>query len=207
MKLIVISYPEKIEKEESFIPLLFDNGLEYFHLRKPGWEKGQVVDLLKGIPIQYHGKIIIHDNWNLMNDFDLGGIHVREKDKHSLSNGNCNFHSIAVHKLEELYKIEKEFKPARPAGGYALLSPIFNSISKKNVNAAFNLDDLKVAFASNRPQVPIYALGGIDLKNIFKAKEIGFDGVAILGFIWNIYKDKGSKEAILNFKKLQVLCQ
>lgn len=200
MEPIIISHPEKIDKEEYFISLLFDSGLKYFHLRKPNWMKSRVVDLLNEIPSQYHNKIIIHDNWDLMNDFNLGGIHVREKDKHLVSTENRKFHSIAVHNHEELYKIEKEFK-------YALLSPVFNSISKENVKAAYDLDDLKVKFLENKPSVPVYALGGIDLENISKAKEIGFDGVAILGFIWNLFKERGLKEAILNFKKLQVLCQ
>ncbi|NOQ26601.1 MAG: hypothetical protein GQ564_14680 [Bacteroidales bacterium] len=200
METIIISSPEKIDKEEYFISLLFDQGLEYFHLRKPNWMKSQVVDLLNKIPSQYHNKIISHDNWDLMSDFDLGGIHIREKDKHLISTKNSNFHSIAVHNLQELYKIEKEFK-------YAFLSPVFNSISKENVKAAYDLDGLKVKFLKNKPEVPVYALGGIDLENILTAKEIGFDGVAILGFIWNLFKDKGLKEAILNFKKLQVLCQ
>ena len=221
LKLIIISYPEKIEGEENFIPLLFDNDLEYYHLRKPNWTKSQMADFLKKIPDQYHKRIIIHNNWDLMNDFDLGGIHVRETDKHFLSKGKYNFHSIAVHKLEELYQIDVNFKPARlsalsadrqatkagPAGGYALLSPIFNSISKKDIKSAFNLDDLKTTFSKNRPEVPVYALGGINLDNISKIKEIGFDGVAVLGFIWNTFQEKGLEEALSNFKKLQVLCR
>ena len=200
MKLIIISYPEKIDGEENFISFLFDNGLEYYHLRKPSWAKSQMADFLKKIPDQYHKRIIIHNNWDLTNDFDLGGIHVREADKHSLSKGKYNFHSIAIHKPEELYQIDGDFK-------YALLSPIFNSISKKDVKAAFNLDDLKTTFAKKHPKVPVFALGGINLDNISKVKKIGFDGVAVLGFIWNIFKNKGSEEAISNFKKLQALCQ
>lgn len=207
MKLIVISDPEKIYDEENLIPQLFDNGLEYYHLRKPAWSKSQVADLLNNIPNQYHSKIIIHGNWDLMNNFNLGGVHIREKDKYLLTMNEHNFHSMAIHKLDELYQISENFNPVLPINGYALLSPIFNSISKKDIKSSFNLDDLKSTFTKNKPKVPVYALGGVNLDNILKATEIGFDGVAVLGFIWNIFKSRGSNETILNLKKLQTLCQ
>lgn len=200
MKLIVISNPEKLKDEEKFIPYLFDNGLEYFHLRKPNWTENLVADLLNKIPNQYHEKVIIHGNWNLINDFNLAGIHIRETDKNLISGWKYNLHSIAVHELDELYQVNNYVK-------YALLSPIFNSISKKDVKAAFNLAALKESFSKSKPKIPVYALGGINPENISKAKEIGFDGVAVLGFIWNTFRETGSEKTLKNFKKLQALCQ
>jgi len=199
MKLTVISYPEKIEDEEKIIPHLFDNGLEYYHLRKPEWIKDLVANLIKKIPAEYHRKIIIHNHWDLMHKFDLGGIHVREVEKHLISGCRCDFQSIAVHTINELYQLESGFR-------YAFLSPVFNSISKKDTKSTFKIDSLKTMLQENHPDIPVYALGGINQENLMKAKETGFDGAAILGFLWNIYKNEGLEKMISAFKKLQKLC-
>ena len=199
MKLVVISHPEKIEDEEKIIPHLIDNGLEYFHLRKPDWIEGLIVSLIKKIPAEYHKKIIIHNHWDLMHEFNLGGIHVRETEKHLISDNRFVFHSVAVHRTNELYQLRSGFN-------YALLSPVFNSISKINVKAAFDLEKLKTLLTEKHPEVPVYALGGINQDNIIKAKEIGFEGAAILGFIWDIYKKEGLTKTISSFKKLQQSC-
>ena len=199
MKLIVISNPEKLKNEEKFIPQLLDHGLEYFHLRKPNWTENLVAYFLSKIPSQYHNKIILHGNWDLMNDFNLAGFHMRETDKNLISGRKYNLHSIAVHELDELYQLDNNVK-------YALLSPVFNGISKKDVKAAFNLATLKERFSKSKPEIPVYALGGVNPENISEAKEIGFDGVAVLGFIWNTFREAGSEETLKNFKKLQTLC-
>ncbi|WP_448634717.1 hypothetical protein [Pedobacter panaciterrae] len=44
----------------------------------------------------------------------------------------------------------------------------------------------------------LIALGGIDDKNAEALSLMGFDGVAVLGFIWN-----DPSKAISNFKRIQ----
>ena len=50
------------------------------------------------------------------------------------------------------------------------------------------------------------ALGGVQLDNIQKVKDLGFGGAVILGDIWNrfsIHSTQDFKDLILHFRKLR----
>jgi thiamine-phosphate pyrophosphorylase len=98
------------------------------------------------------------------------GIHESNRHKVSLHSDQLKFHS-----LEEIEQYSVQYD-------YAFLSPIFNSISKKGYNSPFDLEVVK-DFLQNR-QEKIIALGGVDDDKIETVKTTGFDGVALLGAIW-----------------------
>ncbi len=66
-----------------------------------------------------------------------------------------------------------------------LVSPVFPSISKPGhaPDARMNHDRLKAALVLPR-RAEVIALGGIDASRIAACRELGFDGVAVLGAIW-----------------------
>jgi len=72
-----------------------------------------------------------------------------------------------------------------------LLGPVFDSISKHGYKSIFSKDELKVGisqwrrFMGEGNKTKLYALGGINAENIGKLKELGFDGAAVLGGVWN----------------------
>ena len=69
---------------------------------------------------------------------------------------------------------------------YVFLSPVFDSISKKGYRAGFDDPEILKAFLANSQQ-KIIALGGINQERIQTCNELGFDGYAMLGHIWNKY--------------------
>jgi len=78
---------------------------------------------------------------------------------------------------------------------YIFFGPVFNSISKPGYKS--NLPEgFRIVKNGIKPKV--IALGGVEESNLDKVKEMNFDGVAVLGTIWN---DPG--HAISNFRKLK----
>jgi len=173
-KIIVISNPKPIINESAIITDLFSNGLKFFHLRKPFDKITTTAKLLKNIPNQFHSRIVIHQHYQLINDFELMGIHIKRNNSDIPK--DCNIISTSFHSFHELYN-KNNYK-------YVFLSPIFNSISKNGYNSNFTLDDLQTAYNKNIIDNKIIALGGINPDNINIIKKIGFGGAAVLGYIW-----------------------
>ena len=82
MKLILISYPTNIDNEHQILAHLFDEGLEYFHLRKPGFSKARIINYLSQIPDKYYNRIVIHSHYDLIRKYNLKGIHITSTINH-----------------------------------------------------------------------------------------------------------------------------
>src|SRR5690606_18938647 len=96
--------------------------------------------------------------------------------------------STSLHNPEELGQLSHCFD-------YALLGPVFDSISKEGYCSR-----LPVNFRLNKYSFPgkVIALGGIRGKNLNSALEMGFDGAAVLGNIW-----QSPENAIAQFEDLR----
>jgi thiamine-phosphate pyrophosphorylase len=194
MQLIVISHPDNVANEARLINQLFENGLTRFHLRKPGYDEEQIVRLLEQIDERYHHYIALHQHHGMAQDFGIERLHYTEQNRASISADKLALLidegyilSTSVHDLEALYTL-KYFDNA-------FFGPIFNSISKPGYQAKW-----PDSFSLNKQdiQVNITALGGINLSNLSRVKAMNFDGVAVLGTIWN-----NPDLAISNFKNLK----
>lgn len=179
MKLIVISSPTNIEEEYKTILLLFKAGLEYFHLRKPNLSFSEFDYFLNQIPKEYLNRVIIHQHHELIEKYPLKGVHYT---KYTNNFKYLDFkylihRSKSCHSLQEIQENSFDYN-------YVFLSPIYPSISKPGYQNSFDFDRLKT-FLKDRAKLPeIIALGGINADRIPEINKIGFDGVAILGTIW-----------------------
>lgn len=198
MKILLISRPDFFDGEIDLIHQLFESGLEIFHLRKPGTEKLLIRNLLERINTKFHNRIMIHDHFSLLEEFALRGIHLTERHKQqaektwreidSIRSTNKNFAiSAAFHQLEPMIREEREYD-------YVLLSPIFDSISKKNYRASFEPKALRKGLATTKQRV--VALGGCSPENMKTVKSYGFYGAAFLGTIWQSSDPVGSYSQI-----------
>jgi thiamine-phosphate pyrophosphorylase len=188
---IVISNPASVKDEALIINKLFDEGLERFHLRKPGSSINETNLLLKQINIHNHHKISLHQHHELGASFGINKIHYTEENRKKLVEKNFLKHkekekvfSSSIHNLVE-------YQTLSPLFDYVFFGPVFNSISKPGYNAVIG-DDFRIPVLRN---TKIIALGGIDNSKIGRIKEYGFDGIALLGNIWN-----DPEKAIENFK-------
>ena len=195
MKLIVISAPEALMGERDTMFQLFDLGLEKFHLRKPNYSPEKVANFLNVWPKELREKTVIHKHRFLAEKYKLGGLHHGADGQFETLNGTHPLtQSKSIHSLEELGNIDQNYD-------YTFLSPIFDSISKSDYKAAFSKKDIEKALETKKN--PVYALGGINSTTALEAKKLGFDGVAILGTIWDTIMHK---KLIEEFKRIQDIC-
>jgi len=177
--LVVISHSDRVEKENYYIEKFLNEGADYFHIRKPALSFSEIELVIKKIPVNLLPRISIHDNYPLLEKYNIGGIHFTSSSKHLLNNyNNSNLRkSISCHSFEEIKNLPYYID-------YTFLSPVFNSISKKNYLGKFNSEKTK-NFLTKKFKFEIVALGGVSEKNIHTVKELGFTNAAVLGCVWN----------------------
>lgn len=179
--MIVLIAPENdIENEIKILHQLFEMGLEFYHFRKPYKNYEDHVLYLNQIDKKYHDRIVVHYFHELINEFNLKGIHFQEQKRRDvLENGSQYFiglnmigktMSSSFHEPEELDSCDIEFD-------YHLLSPVFSSISKKGYEGK--------GFDVNHIDKMIIGMGGIDNNTIKETIQLGFQGIGVLGGVWN----------------------
>jgi len=175
--IIVLSHPEQQKNETSLINQLFDAGLPIFHLRKPNATEEEVRFLLNEIQPKYRKGVVLNQFYELSEEFGINRFHFstdkRNIGEHKAWNKEGNVLSTSTHSFEEYKKLDSCFD-------YAFLSPVFDSISKlfyKKVQ--FEID------SNEKSEIELIALGGIEVGNCRKLKNTGFDGIAVLGGVWN----------------------
>lgn len=196
-RIIVISSPTPITKEASLINQLFDEGLTVFHLRKPESSSQELVLLLQEINPIHYSKIALHSHHYLAKSFGINRLHFNEVSRKQLIedaletyNADGVILSTSIHSIDDYNQLSDKFD-------YAFLSPVFDSISKLNYKAqTFNLNHIH-----KKTDTKLIALGGIDERTCAKAFEMGFDGIALLGAIWN------SEDKITAFKLIKIVSQ
>lgn len=179
--MIVLIAPEKdIENEINILNQLFEAGLEYFHLRKPEKNFEEHCDYLNQIDKKYHNKIVVHLFHELVNDFNIKGIHFQEQKRRDVLDIPSDYFkglsmygktiSSSFHEPEEVIRADFEFD-------YHLLSPVFTSISKKGYKGK--------GFDVNHINKKVIGMGGVTTNNLEEFTKLGFKGVGVLGGIWN----------------------
>jgi thiamine-phosphate pyrophosphorylase len=196
--MIVISNPDPVVNEAIIINALFDAGMELFHLRKPDYSQEELKQLLSKINPEHYSKIALHPHHEIAGDFGITRIHFTERKRNEMNDDEliklkeANMLSTSVHSIESYNTLSKQFD-------YSFYGPVFNSISKKGYTSLleeeFNLAGIKSL-------TKIIAIGGIYKDNVSKTFNMGFDGVALLGAIWQRHTDE-----VMNFKKITNRCR
>ena len=125
-ELILISPPGEYSRETQWVNQLFAKGLGTFHLRKPGWTTAHLVEYLQEVETQYHSRIMVHYQQEVLKEVGVKGIHFKylslplQKPAFPLSCG--------VHSWQEFQEVEERVD-------YAFISPFFDSISKEGYKA------------------------------------------------------------------------
>jgi len=207
LALLVISPETEDPREHPVLTELFTAGLTSYHLRKPTWTRAQLAEWLHALPSVFHPRIVLHTHHDLATEFTLGGLHHRDpsrstchvlrdnapppssiqdeaknpvchviRDKHSVE--TAPLCSRAIHDLPTL-------RASLDTYDRLLVSPLFPSFSKTGYAPDSRLPhaELKSALALPR-RAEVIALGGIDASRLPACRELGFDGAAVLGAIW-----------------------
>ena len=182
MRVILISPPDDAEKETLLVNRMFEKGLALLHLRKPGYDRERLSSYLDGIDREFHPRVAVHSCYDLLNDYNLRGIHFKKVNKghrgslfERFKGRNDITISMSCHSLEEL-SCDTE------CIDYTFLSPIFDSISKSTYKAGF--DHKELADTLEKTDLDVVALGGCRPEYLRKIKKLGFAGAAFLGAVW-----------------------
>jgi thiamine-phosphate pyrophosphorylase len=179
--MIVLIAPENdVSNEIEILNQLFQKGLQYYHLRKPNKSYEEHCEYLNQIDKQYHNRVVVHYFHELINEYDIKGIHFQEqKRRDHIDNPGQYFKELnmfgktissSFHELKELECCEFEFD-------YHLLSPVFSSISKQGYEGR--------GFDVSTIDKLIIGMGGINAETIPETFKLGFKGVGVLGGVWN----------------------
>jgi len=190
--LILISPPRYPTKELDTIIKLFENGLSYFHLRKPNSKKNDLEQYIQKIPSQFWNRIVLHQHHELTSQFNLRGVHFTSFYRNQLKiedwQKQCNEFknkgftvSTSTHHFDEVKQVQANCD-------YVFVSPIFDSISKTDYLANMDLRE-EIQHFKKSATCKLIALGGVNENNLQEALAMSFDGVAVLGRVWSNKND------------------
>ena len=212
MKLIVFSSHNGFHSEPKQVAKMFEHGLETLHLRKPDFSSKNLVEYLELIPSEYHDRIVIHSHHKLVKKFNLKGVHFSKVHRDKKYNTRLKYfifrlrfrNILITRSCHKIHKLEENYNRYT----YVFLSPMFESISKTSHSGLFNEGHIRNALATKKHIV--YALGGVEESKFKELNDLGFEGVALLGAIWDTDQKPfnaylSAIEAINNLEREKVL--
>lgn len=196
MKLIVITSPTFFIEEDKIITVLFEEGLDILHLRKPETSAMYSERLLTLIPKKYHKRIVTHEHFYLKEEFNLMGIHLNSrnpKEPHDYA-GHI---SCSCRSLQDLER-KKHFYD------YVFLRPMYDT--ETGVLTDYTAEDLRKANKEKLIDTNVMAFGGITPENILEVKDFGFGGAVVMNNLWDKFdncNDVDYVRLIEHFKMLK----
>jgi thiamine-phosphate pyrophosphorylase len=195
--LLVISTPGPIADEAKLLNHLLDDGLEVLHLRKPGMSPEEMEKLVRQINPMHYSRIAVHQHHHLGKELGLRRFHFPVAERQKLGKaveewaGEERVLSTSIHR-------QLEYRELPPFYAYTFFGPVYASLSKPGYGPASG-EEIKLPQPGER-KTKIIALGGIEETNLEKTLAMGFDGVAVIGTLW-----QEPAQAVPRFKRLQRL--
>lgn len=173
--LIVITSPVFFDGEVDCLEGLLAAGLIKLHIRKPGAAAAAMENLLNRLSDKWRAQLVLHGEPDMADRFDIPQVHcfaqewaLRRRDHSPIGKVSTSFHSW------------KEVEGGGAGLEYAFLSPLFDSISKPGYGANPGLLERPPGSYACK----VIGLGGINKDTILQVIDHGWDGVALLGWIW-----------------------
>lgn len=187
MKKILFTNSSDVKLEVNKIEDFFDHGLDLLHIRKPHHSIDELRNYIAQIDKKYHQQIVLHDHFELLDEFHLKGIHISHENRHGFW-----FQNFTLKRIQKKHKhlsisytansIKEYLRLTRRNADYIFLGRIFSTHSISGLNPIFDIDEL--IHLNKIATTPIIALGGITDLTIAKAKHIGFTGIVLHKYIW-----------------------
>lgn len=190
------------------IEILLKQGIKLIQYRQKNLakEKGYIqANKLRKLTLSYGAKLIINDDYELMNAIDADGIHLGESDEaidvvYKITEKNKN-KIIGISCYNNITRVEKMLKNKKV--DYLSIGAIFASQTKPNATKA-SFDFVKQVLELKnkiRSDKPIYAIGGITHQNCdelisIKANNTKLAGICVCA---NLF-DEDEKQLIKRMK-------
>ncbi|MDR3714979.1 MAG: thiamine phosphate synthase [Puia sp.] len=201
-ELMVITRPDFFFWESDYLKALLEAGLQKLHLRKPRDNPRKMVRLLRRLAPRWHSRLVLHGDTSLAPEYGIPQVHYsyaackKMRELKISPRENLPF-STSLHHWEEMDQAESGLIPNQEGKlKYVFISPLFENLSKKSTTTTPNKRLLQ------RPAkiLPcgIVGLGGISSDNIGQVLAGGWDGAAMLGWIW-----EEPKKSVERFRRIQ----
>lgn len=191
--IILISDNHILTNETQTVSQIMDLGLDVFHVRKYQESEASLKDYLKSFSASHLSKISLHHHHHWCEELGIHRLHFSEQNRKKYSAEHFESLKKQGYRLSTSVHSVPDYQNLSPAFEYAFLSPVFQSISKPDYPPVDfgNISSIK------RGEPQLIALGGIHAQNILTAYDLGYDGVALLGSVWQ------SQDPVKEFKKIQ----
>lgn len=197
MKLIIITRPTFFVEEDKILSILFDEGLDNLHLKKPDTLPLYSERLLSLLPEHSARHTTVHDHYYLKNEYGLAGIHL--DDEHApIPEGYRG-------KVSRTCTSTAAIKDARKSAEYVFLQTDYSLLRRSDRYGEELVNTLRTARKQGIIDKKVYACGGISLEIIPTLKSIGFGGIVVGKDLWNkfdIHGEQDFKPILEHFKKL-----
>lgn len=201
-ELMVITKPDFFFWESDYLKALLEAGLQKLHLRKPRDNPRKMARLLRRLSPKWHMQLVLHGDTSLAPEYGIPQVHYsyaacrKMRELNITPRENLPF-STSLHHWEEMEQARNGLIPGRGDKlRYVFVSPLFEIISKKGYTPNKRI--------LQRPEreypCKTIGLGGISIENIGQVLANGWDGAAMLGWIW-----EEPKKAVERFCKLQAI--
>ena len=193
-----ISKTEKPEKTLiRIVSELAENGLDVFQLRAKSMKDIEMIELIKDIRLATSNcdmKLCINDNVNvaskckgLIDILHLGQTDMDPNEAKKLIDQNIQI-GLSITNENQLGNIPN-------CVNYLGVGPIFPTDSKGDASEPMGSNTLKEII--NKTNLPVVAIGGISIDNIYDLFKLGVSGVAVISAILN------ENNPIENFQKIK----
>lgn len=148
-----------------------------YHLRLPSAAKDDIAHILEDIDKHLYPFIVLHYHKETALKAGIRRIHISTDKKKEISIPDTDLIlSVSTHHVDEFNSLDADI-------AYAFISPVYPSISKEGYQATAEFKIHNIQHRSNFNSKMI-ALGGITEYNISELKALGYDDVALCGYIW-----------------------
>jgi thiamine-phosphate pyrophosphorylase len=195
MQLVVISPEGDDPREHAVLGELFATGLERYHVRKPRASATELETWIQRVPVLWRPRLVLHQHHELVSEFGLGGRHWKDEPNAPSSRMGRGLISRSCHDLPRL-------RTALGTYDSVFFGPVFASLSKPgygptNAQIGEDLSTILHTRTAAERRTAVLAIGGISVDTAPRALALGFDGVAVLGAVWQAADPVGA------FRELQ----
>jgi thiamine-phosphate pyrophosphorylase len=179
MQIVVISPESSDPREVSAMKGFFAAGLRRYHVRKPTWSARRLETWLRRLRAEWRPRLVLHQHHSLVEKLGLGGRHYPD-DPSRQAGASCSCHDL------------RELRRRVTTCDQILFGPIFPSLSKPGYGPAadFPWGKLTALLRGRRAMGSgngsrVLAIGGVTADRLARCDELGLDGAAVLGAVWN----------------------
>lgn len=193
-KLQYISQGDTVQEQLSNIRKALDNGCQWIQLRFKNASTPELFDVAETAKLLcdvFSAYLIINDNVHLAEQLDADGVHLGLNDMNVAAAksilGDAKIIGGTANTFEHVLQRKAE------KCDYIGLGPFQFTATKEQLSPILGLEGYRniiEKMQAKKIQIPIYAIGGIQLKNVESIMETGVHGIAVSGLVTQSKKPK-----------------